>query len=128
MFTPEELLYTETHLWLRKIGSNDYCVGITDFAQRQIGEIYLVEIDSGMNIKIDYPFAFAHGFNETFSLIMPYECQIITMNTTLNQRPIHINIDPYNCWFLAISMQPTEDMFLTSKQYKQLIKSHNQLL
>lgn len=67
MLVPKNLYYTENHLWLRKIGLYDFCVGITDFAQKEIGEIHLIEFYKKENtIKKEDFFGTVYGINKTF--------------------------------------------------------------
>lgn len=122
MFIPKNLYYTKDHLWLRKIGLYDFCIGITDFAQKEIGEIDLIEFNIERNmIGENVSWGFVYGINKTFPLILPCECKIITVNTNLNKKPSHINTDPYSYWFLNISAAVCTDEFLTNEEYIQLI-------
>ncbi|MDQ0594947.1 glycine cleavage system H lipoate-binding protein [Chryseobacterium ginsenosidimutans] len=55
MLFPKNLYYTENHLWLRKIGLYDFCIGITDFGQKEIGEIHLIEFSPQETIRKEDP-------------------------------------------------------------------------
>lgn len=123
MIIPKNLYYTKNHLWLRKIGLYDFCIGITDFAQKEIGEIDLIEFSlEGNTIKEMDAWGNVYGINETFSLVSPCECKIIDVNTILNKKPSHINTDPYSYWFLTISADLYPTKFLTHEEYIELIK------
>lgn len=124
MLIPKNLYYTKNHLWLRKIGAYDFCVGITDFAQKEIGEIGLVEFKLGEGAVSEMAvWGDVYGINATFSLISPCDCNIITTNTNLNKKPSHINTDPYSYWFLTISADITHvNKLLTREEYIQFIK------
>ncbi len=123
MLVPKNHYYTEHHLWLRKIGLYDFCVGITDFAQKEIGEIYLVEFmrqESIIGKKTQ--FGAIYGINKTFSLIAPCDFQIVEVNKNVAIKPSHINTDPYNSWFFILSTYSSNDEFLTYEKYLQIIK------
>ncbi|WP_042721739.1 glycine cleavage system protein H [Flavobacterium sp. B17] len=123
MLIPKNLYYTKNHLWLRKIGSYDFCVGITDFAQKEIGEIGLIEFNLKRDIiEKESSWGVLYGINKTFALLSPCECKIISVNTFLHKKPSHINTDPYNYWFLTISTSASENEFLTREEYVQLIR------
>ncbi|REC79633.1 glycine cleavage system protein H [Chryseobacterium elymi] len=120
MLIPKNLYYTKNHLWLRKIGLYDFCIGITDFAQKEIGEIDLVEFNADGNlIKEAVSWGSVYGINKTFPLIAPCECKIIAVNTILNKKPSHINTDPYSYWFLSISADINTSEFLNYEEYIQ---------
>ncbi|AZA51789.1 glycine cleavage system protein H [Chryseobacterium sp. G0201] len=120
MLTPKNLYYTKNHLWMRKIGLYDFCIGITDFAQKEIGEIDLVEFNAEGKIKEAVSWGAVYGINKTFPLISPCECEIIAVNTILNKKPSHINTDPYSYWFLSISADISKGEFLNYEEYIEL--------
>ena len=123
MIIPKNLYYTKNHLWLRKIGLCDFCIGITDFAQKEIGEIDLIELNVKENRFLQSAsWGVIYGINSTFSLIAPCECEITTMNTVLNTHPSQINLDPYNSWVLSISANISTQEFLTQGEYLKLIR------
>lgn len=77
MLIPKNLYYTENHLWLRKIGLYDFCIGITDFAQKEIGGIDLIEFNLEVNtIENLASWGYVNGINETFSLIAPANVEL----------------------------------------------------
>ncbi|AZB11656.1 glycine cleavage system protein H [Chryseobacterium sp. G0162] len=123
MLTPKNLYYTENHLWLRKIGLYDFYIGITDFGQKEIGEIHLVEFNvQGNNVIKKTSCGTIYGINKTFQLTAPCDCHIIEVNQRLNIKPSHINIDPYNCWLMVFSMDISTDKFLTHEDYIRFTK------
>lgn len=123
MHVPKSLYYTKNHLWLRKIGLYDFCVGITDFAQKEIGEIHCVEFsEQEISITEESSFGSVYGINKTFELIAPYNCNVAEINKNIAVRPFHINTDPYNCWFVIVSNPIPTDEFLTYEDYIKIIK------
>lgn len=123
MFIPKGLYYTKNHLWLRKIGMYDFFIGITEFVQKEIGEISLIELElNNEYMKKERVWGNIYGLNQTFSLVAPFECKIMATNITLDKNPSSINRDPYNHWFLRVSTNVTTYGLLTNEEYTALIK------
>lgn len=123
MLVPKNLYYTENHLWLRKIGLYDFCIGITDFAQKEIGEIHLIEFSrQQITLKKEDSLGAVYGINKTFQLIAPCDCKIIEVNENVIIKPSNINTDPYHCWFFIFSTSISTDEFLTYNDYIEITK------
>lgn len=123
MLVPKNLYYTKNHLWLRKIGLYDFCTGITDFAQKEIGEIHLIEFSKEeVFITKESSCGAVYGINKIFPLITPCDCKVAEINQNIALRPSHINTDPYNCWFFILSTPVSTDEFLTYEEYMKIIK------
>ncbi|MET3539097.1 glycine cleavage system protein H [Chryseobacterium limigenitum] len=123
MLVPKNLHYTENHLWLRKIGLYDFCIGITDFAQKEIGEIHLIEfIRQEITVKKGDSWGVVYGINKTFQLIAPCDCKIMEVNQNVAIKASLINTDPYNCWFFILSTNISTDEFLTYNDYIKITK------
>ncbi|MET3037569.1 glycine cleavage system protein H [Chryseobacterium sp. NRRL B-14859] len=123
MLVPKNLYYTKNHLWLRKIGLYDFCMGITDFVQKEIGEIHWVEFcEQEISITKESSFGSVYGINKTFELIAPSDCKVAEINQNIALRPSHINTDPYNCWFFILSTPFPANEFLTYEDYIKIIK------
>jgi glycine cleavage system H protein len=123
MFIPKGLYYTKNHLWLRKIGSCDFYIGITDYAQNEIGKIELIELElKGAKMKKDVNWGLIHAVNQNLSLVSPLDCEIMAINPVLRENTTLINSDPYNHWFLRVTVERHNYYFLSQEDYKQLIK------
>ncbi|ABQ07455.1 glycine cleavage system protein H [Flavobacterium johnsoniae] len=123
MFIPKSLYYTKNHLWLRQVGLYDYFVGITDFAQKEIGEISLIELEfTGEHMKKEMQWGKIYGLNQTFSLLAPIDCKVMATNVILDTNPSSINRDPYNNWFLRVSTVVSNYGLLTNEEYIELIQ------
>lgn len=123
MFIPKGLFYTKNHLWLRQIGLYDYFIGITDFAQKEIGEISLIELElNGQHMKKEILWANIYGLNQTFSLLAPFDCKIMATNVILDKTPSSINRDPYDNWLLRVSTVTSIYGLLTNEEYTALIQ------
>lgn len=123
MFIPRALYYTKNHLWLRQIGLYDYFVGITDFAQKEIGEISLIELElNGQHMKKEMVWGNIYGTNQTFALLAPIDCKVMSTNSILDTNPSSINRDPYNHWLLRVSTVTSIYGLLTNEEYTALIQ------
>ena len=123
MQVPKNIYYTKQHLWLQKIGLYDFCVGITDFGQKEIGEIDLIELTSKEDIlKKGSPWGIVYGTNHTFQLIAPFDCKIVEINRDLHKITGYVNTAPYKYWFAILSATIDTATFLTFQDYTQYIQ------
>ena len=126
MNIPEELKYTEEHEWVR-IEDNIAVVGITDFAQGELGDIVYLEIDTlDSQIDSNQVFGTVEAVKTVSDLFMPIAGRVIEVNPSLEDRPELINDDPYGeGWIIKIdiSEQKQIDSLLSPSDYKNLIDS-----
>jgi glycine cleavage system H protein len=121
MQIPKNIYYTKEHLWLQKIGLYDFYVGITDFGQKEIGEIDLIELTYKASLlKKGSLWGIVYGTNDTFHLIAPFDCEIIEKNRDLHKHTAYVNTAPYNYWFAIITTKIDTVSLLTFQDYKQL--------
>ena len=126
MNIPEELKYTEEHEWVR-IEDNIAIVGITDFAQGELGDIVYLEIDT-LDSQIDFNevFGTVEAVKTVSDLFMPIAGKVIEVNPNLEDKPELVNEDPYGeGWIIKIdiSEQSQIDSLLSPSDYKNLIDS-----
>ena len=126
MNIPEELKYTEEHEWVR-IEDNIAIVGITDFAQGELGDIVYLEIDT-LDSQIDSKevFGTVEAVKTVSDLFMPIAGKVIEVNASLEDKPELVNEDPYGeGWIIKIdiSEQSQIDSLLSPSDYKNLIDS-----
>ena len=126
MNIPEELKYTEEHEWVR-IEDNVAVVGITDFAQGELGDIVYLEIDSlDSQIDSNQVFGTVEAVKTVSDLFMPIAGRVIEVNPSLEDTPELVNDDPYGeGWIIKIdiSEQIQIDNLLSPSDYKNLIDS-----
>lgn len=128
MNNPENLKYSREHEWIRVEGDEAY-IGITDFAQSELGELVYVEVDTvGEDIGKDEVFGTIEAVKTTSDLFMPVSGQILEFNSELDENegdnPGVINEDPYNQgWIIRIKMSdPSElDDLLDADAYSELV-------
>ena len=124
MNIPESLKYTKDHEWV-KIDGDTAFIGITDFAQGELGDIVYVEIETeGEEIAIGDVFGTVEAVKTVSDLFMPLTGKVLELNDELEASPETINEDPYeNGWMIKISIENKEelDTLLSATQYKSLI-------
>ncbi len=122
---PEELKYTREHEWIRDNGDGTVTVGITDFAQSELGDIVFVEIDKvGETVEKDQPFGTVEAVKTVSELFMPLSGEIQKWNEELEDEPELINSDPYGKgWMITIKLSNSSelDQLLTVDDYKKII-------
>lgn len=126
MNIPENLKYTNDHEWLRVEGDTGY-VGITDFAQGELGDIVFVEIETvGETLKKGDTFGTVEAVKTVSDIFMPVGGEILEMNSEIESSPELVNKDPYGKgWMIRIRFSdPSEiDSLLSPEAYSTLIGS-----
>jgi|TARA_A200000113_G_scaffold218423_1_gene225931 glycine cleavage system H protein len=123
MNIPENLKYTKDHEWI-SIEGDVATIGITDFAQGELGDIVYVEIEKiGENFLKEEVFGTVEAVKTVSDLFMPVTGEIIDINESLNEKPELVNEDPYGQgWMIKIKLNSSgiSDL-LNSEEYKKLI-------
>jgi glycine cleavage system H protein len=123
---PENLLYTKDHEWVRIEGDTAF-VGITDFAQSELGDIVFVEIDTvGETVEAGRVFGSVEAVKTVSDLYMPVDGEILEMNSAIESAPETVNSDPYgDGWMIKIRLANPDnrDGLMDSAAYK-LVAGH----
>ncbi len=123
MELPQELKYSKEHTWLKVEGENGI-VGITDFAQSELGEIVFLDFPSvGAFFGQDRVFGSIEALKTTSDLFMPVSGDVVEINPALKNDPTLVNSDPYGAgWIIKIKMsKPAEiDSLLSAAVYQGL--------
>ncbi|HYD92102.1 MAG TPA: glycine cleavage system protein GcvH [Flavobacterium sp.] len=124
MNIPANLKYTKDHEWV-KIEGDTAIVGITDFAQKELGDIVYVEVETlDQTLGKDEVFGTVEAVKTVSDLFLPMSGEIIEFNESLETAPETVNTDPYGAgWMVKVKLSdPSEEgSLLTSEQYKELI-------
>jgi len=124
MNVPGDLLYTKDHEWLRIEGDKGY-IGVTDFAQGELGDIVFIEIETlGETLKKEEVFGTIEAVKTVSDMFMPVSGDILEVNPALEESPDVVNKDPYGKgWMIKIKINdPVEAKgLLTPDQYKALL-------
>ena len=124
MNVPDNLKYTKDHEWLRVEGHNAF-VGVTDFAQSELGDIVFVEVETvGETLQKEDVFGTIEAVKTVSDMFMPVEGEVIEFNTAIEDNPDIVNKDPYGKgWMIKIKIVDIKDIdeLLTPQEYKSLI-------
>ena len=124
MNTPQELRYTKDHEWARLEGDVVY-VGITDYAQGELGEIVFVDVPTeGESLSAEEVFGSIEAVKTVSDLLLPIEGEILEVNSELEDSPELVNSDPYGKgWLVKIKPANADDVegLLSADDYKALI-------
>ncbi|MCD6569092.1 MAG: glycine cleavage system protein GcvH [Deltaproteobacteria bacterium] len=123
---PANLKYTKNHEWAR-VNGNKVTVGITDYAQSELGDIVYVEFnDKGTDVKQDGIFGTVESVKAVSELYAPVTGTIVEVNNALEDTPELINTDCYgNAWMIVIEMKDTSELdnLMDSKKYEDYVSS-----
>ena len=122
MNIPSQLLYTKDHEWV-KIEGDIATVGITDFAQGELGDIVYVEIETlGQRLSAEEVFGSVEAVKTVSDLMMPVSGEVLSLNEALESTPELINTDPYEAgWLVKIKVEDQGDHLLSAEDYSTLI-------
>jgi len=124
MNIPDSLKYTKDHEWV-KIEGNTATIGITDFAQKELGDIVYVEIETeGQEVNIHDIFGTVEAVKTVSDLFMPVSGKVNEVNPELESSPELVNSDPYGKgWMIKISISNNSEVatLLSADEYKSLI-------
>jgi len=124
MMTPENLKYTQDHEWIL-IEGDTATLGITNFAQKELGDIVYVDVDTlDETIAKGEVFGSVEAVKTVSDLFMPVSGEIIAFNESLEDEPEKVNKDPYGeGWMIKIKISDLSqlDELLDAKKYKELI-------
>ncbi|KEZ47899.1 MULTISPECIES: glycine cleavage system protein GcvH [Metabacillus] len=123
MNTPKELRYSEEHEWV-KVEGDKVRIGITDFAQSELGDIVFVELpEVGDEIKADEPFGSVESVKTVSELYAPISGTVVEINEDLDDSPEFVNESPYEkAWMIVIEPSNAGDVdsLMTAEQYEEM--------
>lgn len=124
MNLPEELKYSKEHEWV-KVEDGKVRIGITDFAQSELGDIVFVELpEVGDDIEANEPFGSVESVKTVSELYAPVSGKVVEINEELEDSPEFVNESPYEkAWMIVVELaDPSElDNLMTADEYKEMI-------
>ena len=118
---PAELKYIDSHEWIRDEGNGIVTVGITDFAQEQLGDVVFVELpEVGSEINKDDSIAVVESVKAASDIYAPISGEVIEINEELVDEPEKANSEPYDgAWFFKVKLSEASELedLLTAEQY-----------
>lgn len=126
MNTPADLKYSKDHEWI-KVEGDEVVIGITDFAQSQLGDIVFVEIETeDEDLDLEEVFGTVEAVKTVSDLFMPVAGKVIAVNENLADNPELVNKDPYGeGWMIRVKLADAAqlDDLLSAEQYNELAKA-----
>ncbi|NPA45800.1 MAG: glycine cleavage system protein GcvH [Chlorobi bacterium] len=122
---PSDLKYSKEHEWIKILDDNTALVGITDFAQNELGDIVYVEVDTvGEEVEKDEVFGTIEAVKTVSDLFMPVTAEVLEFNEKLEDAPETVNTDPYGeGWIVKVKIKdPSQlDDLMDSEAYRAYI-------
>jgi glycine cleavage system H protein len=126
MNLPEDLRYTKEHEWVKKEGDNKVRIGITDFAQDELGDIVFVELpETDEALEAEESFGSVESVKTVSELYAPVSGTILEINEELEDSPELVNESPYEeAWMLLMELDDASELdnLLTAEEYKAIIE------
>ena len=123
MSYPDDRKYTKDHEWIRLSGDTAE-VGITDYAQQQLGDVVYVELpESGASVSAGQSFGSIESVKAVSELFAPISGTVVDVNADLKSKPEVVNSDPHGTWMIRIKVANAADAgsLLDSAQYQALL-------
>jgi glycine cleavage system H protein len=125
MNIPADLKYTKDHEWVRLEGDDTVVVGITDFAQGELGDIVFVEIETeGESLDLEETFGSVEAVKTVSDLFMPVSGEVLEFNGGVETNPEIVNTDPYGeGWMVKIKLSNIAELdnLLSAEAYQELV-------
>lgn len=125
MNLPKELRYTEEHEWVQTAGGNKVRIGITDFAQSELGDIVFVELpEVGAEVSANEPFGSVESVKTVSELYSPVSGKVVEVNGSLEDSPENVNDSPYgDGWMIVVEMSdPSEvENLMSADEYEKMV-------
>ena len=124
MSYPADLKYTKEHEWIRVEG-NTGAIGITDFAQQQLGDVVYVELpEVGTTLTAGQVFGTIESVKAVSELFAPVSGEVVEVNTGVKDHPDHVNSHPHDTWMVKVKLGNTGELsgLMDTAAYEQLIQ------
>ncbi|NGP46342.1 glycine cleavage system protein GcvH [Bacillaceae bacterium SIJ1] len=125
MNLPKELRYSEEHEWVKEEGGN-VRIGITDFAQSELGDIVFVELpEAGDTIEKDEPFGSVESVKTVSELYAPLSGKVVEVNENLEDSPELVNEEPYEgAWMIVVepSNEADKEELMSAEEYQEMVE------
>ena len=124
MSYPADLKYTKEHEWIR-VDGNTGAIGITDFAQQQLGDVVYVELpEVGSTITAGEVFGTIESVKAVSELFAPVSGEVVEINSSLKDRPDHVNSQPHETWMVKVKLGSAGELasLMDAAAYEQLIQ------
>ncbi|MGD9761431.1 MAG: glycine cleavage system protein GcvH [Candidatus Izemoplasmatales bacterium] len=121
----EGLYYTKSHEWVKLLDNDEALIGITDFAQSELGDVVFVDLpEVGDTVSQEEEFGAVESVKAASDLISPVTGEILAVNEDLVGEPELLNKNPYDNWLLKVKLENNDEIgnLLSSEEYAEFIK------
>jgi glycine cleavage system H protein len=123
MTYPSDRKYTKDHEWIQTDGGAASKVGITDYAQKQLGDVVYLELPQvGRSLKKGEVFGTIESVKAVSELYSPVDGEVAEVNSALAQNPEAVNKDPHGSWMIAVKVTGGQEGLLDAAKYTELTK------
>ncbi|MDR6225925.1 glycine cleavage system protein GcvH [Desmospora profundinema] len=127
MNLPKELRYSDEHEWVKQEGGNKVRIGITDFAQSELGDIVFVELpEVGDELEVNEPFGSVESVKTVSELYAPVSGKVVEVNGELEDSPENVNEAPYESgWMIVVEMTDSSDLdkLMEADKYEAMVST-----
>ena len=124
MSIPEELKYSKSHEWVKMLDKNSCLVGITDYAQSELGDLVFINLPQvGDEVVKDEEFCDVESVKAVSDVISPVTGTISEVNTELADNPEKLNVDPYGAWIVKVDNITAEAPLMDAAEYEAFCKT-----
>ncbi len=117
-----ELMYTKSHEWVKKCEDESVVVGITDYAQQQLGDIVFINLpEQDDSVVASESFGDAESVKAVSDLISPVSGTVIAFNEELLESPEKINEDCYSAWLIKVSNVKDQEEMMNAEEYEAFV-------
>ena len=123
MSVEKGLLYSKSHEWVKEEGG-DFVVGITDFAQSELGDLVFVNLpEEGDEVVVGESFADVESVKAVSDVLSPLSGVVSAINEDILDAPESINSAPYEAWFVKVKDVSDKEELLTAEEYEEFLKT-----
>ena len=121
---PKDLLYTKSHEWLKKNEDGTAYIGLTDFAQSELGDLVFVNLPAeGDPITADEVFADVESVKAVSDVNSPVTATVVAVNEDVADQPVKINETPYEAWLVQVTDIEDTAELLTAEEYEAFVEN-----
>lgn len=122
MSNPTNLLYAKSHEWVQDMGDGSYRIGLTDYAQDQLGDLVFVNLpQEGDEVEVGAAFGDVESVKAVSDVYSPVSGVVCTINEELLDHPELINQDAYGAWMIQVNEVSDKEELLSSTDYEALL-------
>ncbi len=124
MNIPSDLLYTKTHEWVKKNDDGTVYVGVTDYAQAELGDLVFVNLPmEGDTVGAEEPFADVESVKAVSDVNSPVSGTVVAVNEDVADAPVKINETPYEAWLIQVSDVEDTAELMTAEEYAAFLEN-----